>query len=53
MEPKALEDWVTSPRSIWPLNSRGAWMTSGSGLMIWLIDKFQPVSAMVRFTKRR
>ena len=41
---------MTSPRSIAPENNRGAWMTSGSGLMIWLIVRFQPVSAMVRFT---
>ena len=38
----ALEDWVTSPNEIWPANSRGAWTTSGSGVMIWLIVWFQP-----------
>ena len=49
----ALDDWVTSPSVIWSANSRGAWITNGSGSMIWLIVRFQPNNVMLRRTNAR
>ena len=47
---KALADWLTSPKVICPAKSRGACTTSGSGVMIWVIARFQPSSAKLRDT---
>ena len=33
---------------ICPANSRGAWISHGGRMMIWLIEKFQPKKRMMR-----
>ncbi len=53
MLPNAEAVCTTSPKVIWLVNSRGAWITHGSGTIDWLTDRFQPVNPMLRFTNRR